>query len=227
MKNDNEKNRKRFEQYIEYCKKSFNYTRDLYPEDVQEAYDILFQVGEIYADPTIPDNITIGEALYSKISREKISWAGEIIKNAKTKKEIEAEKRAKRRAKEKKRRIRNGKMKPREIKKDKSQEIYENFDTHTILEAVDALDEIRGILADRDGEEGYLSRPPELRDTLLKLHGIAMDVVNYETTDDHGVFDMAFEIEDELYYVSERLEKLQKVISKLTDLAPEEELDEN
>ena len=45
------------------------------------------------------------------------------------------------------------------------QELSDNFDTMDILHAVDQLDEIRALVADR---ENY--RPPEVRDNLLKLH---------------------------------------------------------
>ncbi len=51
--------------------------------------------------------------------------------------------------------------------------LHENFETTLLLDAVGHVDELRGYL--NDGEYG---RPPEIRDDLLKLHGMAMDVVN-------------------------------------------------
>ena len=56
---------------------------------------------------------------------------------------------------------------------DEWQNLYENFETTDLLAAVDLLDEVRGILGDRPGW-----KPPELRTNLLKLHQLAMDVVN-------------------------------------------------
>ncbi len=51
--------------------------------------------------------------------------------------------------------------------------LHENFETTWLLDAVGHVDDLRGYLS--DGEYG---RPPEMRDDLLKLHGMAMDVVN-------------------------------------------------
>ncbi|MBK7955695.1 MAG: hypothetical protein IPK02_18070 [Candidatus Accumulibacter sp.] len=49
----------------------------------------------------------------------------------------------------------------------------ENFETHSLLRAVDAVDELRADL--NDGE--YVT-PPQLRTDLLKLHRLAMAVIN-------------------------------------------------
>ncbi len=51
--------------------------------------------------------------------------------------------------------------------------LHENFETTLLLDAVGHVDELRGYL--NDGEYG---RPPEIRNDLLKLHGMAMYVVN-------------------------------------------------
>jgi hypothetical protein len=49
----------------------------------------------------------------------------------------------------------------------------ENFETASLLQAVDAVDTLRTQLSDGDG-----NRRPEIRDRLLKLHQLAMDVIN-------------------------------------------------
>ena len=49
----------------------------------------------------------------------------------------------------------------------------ENFETHSLLRAVDAMDELRDDL--NDGED---AAPPQLRTDLLKLHQLAMAVIN-------------------------------------------------
>ena len=51
--------------------------------------------------------------------------------------------------------------------------LYENFETTELLSAVDAVDSLRDDLND-----GECFRPPELRTNLLKLHELAMAVVN-------------------------------------------------
>jgi len=49
----------------------------------------------------------------------------------------------------------------------------ENFETHSLLRAVDAVDELRADLND-----GGYATPPQLRPDLLKLHQLAMAVIN-------------------------------------------------
>jgi hypothetical protein len=93
----------------------------------------------------------------------------------------------------------------------------ENFDTTTLLSAVDAVDEMRGDL--NDGEDGS---PPQLRSDLLKLHQLAMAVVNSGAR--HQVaelFDLAVELEDQVFGLMTSLEQVQKTLSQLTALYPE------
>jgi len=49
----------------------------------------------------------------------------------------------------------------------------ENFETHSLLRAVDAVDELRDDLND-----GEYATPPQLRTDLLKLNQLAMAVIN-------------------------------------------------
>ena len=53
------------------------------------------------------------------------------------------------------------------------QRLYDGFETRDLLDAVDHIDEVRQAIGDE--EDG---RPPEPRSDLLKLHGLAMDLVN-------------------------------------------------
>ena len=64
-----------------------------------------------------------------------------------------------------------------EVTEDELQHLYENFETTWLLSAVDKLDEVRSILLDGENLE-----PPEIRTALLKLHGLAMAVVNEGVT---------------------------------------------
>ena len=57
---------------------------------------------------------------------------------------------------------------------EESRRRLEEFDTTTILAAVDALDDIRAILA--DGPFG--SEPPQARANLLELHELAHEIIN-------------------------------------------------
>ena len=70
----------------------------------------------------------------------------------------------------------------------------ENFDTTALLSAVDAVDELRSDL--NDNENGAA---PQLRDDLLKLHQLAMAVINQgsrsQVTD---LFDLAVDLEDQV-----------------------------
>jgi hypothetical protein len=76
---------------------------------------------------------------------------------------------------------------------------------------------MRGHLNDRAHHN-----PPEIRNDILKLHDLAMDVVN------HGMkgrapalFELAIEIEDQLSDLSTALGNVQETIAKLIDLQPE------
>lgn len=97
------------------------------------------------------------------------------------------------------------------------QHLYENFETTDLLAAVDLLDEVRGVLGDGPNWE-----PPELRINLLNLHQLAMDVVNQGDKDRaQKMFDLANELDMEVFGLLESLESIQKVLSALTALYPE------
>jgi len=82
------------------------------------------------------------------------------------------------------------------------QHLYENFETTALLSAVDAVDCLRDDLNDGEG-----CRPPELRTDLLKLHELAMAVVNNGA---RGQASKMFE-----------LEQVQDTLAKLVALYPE------
>lgn len=95
--------------------------------------------------------------------------------------------------------------------------LQDGFDTLSLVHAIDELDKMRGHLNDRAHHN-----PPEIRNDILQLHDLAMDVVN------HGMkgrapalFNLAIEIEDQLSDLSEALENIRGTIAKLTDLQPE------
>jgi len=95
--------------------------------------------------------------------------------------------------------------------------LQDGFDTMSLVHAVDELDKMRRHLNDREHHN-----PPEIRDDILKLHDLAMDVVNHGMKGRaSAMFDLAIEIEDQLSDLSEALENIQETIAKLTNLQPE------
>ena len=74
------------------------------------------------------------------------------------------------------------------------QTIHENFETTTLLTAVDKIDQVRGHLSDRE-----YCQPPEIRDDLLKLHQLVMEVVNKGYQDIEIVSEL-FDVADSLAY---------------------------
>jgi len=96
------------------------------------------------------------------------------------------------------------------------QRLHEDFDTHTLLDAVGELDTVRGILSD-DG-----NRPPEIRERLLRLHALAMAVVNEGShRQAPELFDLAEELEDDAFTMLEAITKLHETLSALVELRPE------
>ena len=96
------------------------------------------------------------------------------------------------------------------------EEIQDNFDTSTILEAVGSIDELRKYLNDRD-----FNKPPELRDRLLKLHDLADKVINNGWTGQaEEMFELAGELEGDVLDMLEELEKVQLTLSNLVNLYP-------
>lgn len=97
------------------------------------------------------------------------------------------------------------------------QNLYENFETHDLLDAVDLVDELRDHLNDR--EDGA---PPELRDDLLKLHGLAMAVVNHgDKAKAQALFDLATDLQDQVQDMRRAIEEIEESLDGLCKLYPE------
>ncbi len=92
----------------------------------------------------------------------------------------------------------------------------DGFGTRKLLNAIDDLGTLRAALAD-DGLP-----PSELRTRLLRLHGLAVAVVNdgsqHQTT---RTFDLATELEDMAADMLEAVTRLHEVLSTLTALHPD------
>jgi hypothetical protein len=97
------------------------------------------------------------------------------------------------------------------------QTLYENFETSSLLTAIDQLDKVRGELADGNNGE-----PPEIRTELLRLHQLAMEVVNNGRTGQaQKLFELAGDLEMQVFNMVEALDDIQQTLNKLTDLYPE------
>ena len=93
----------------------------------------------------------------------------------------------------------------------------ENFETSALLRAVDAVDDLRNHL--NDGEGGS---PPQLRTDLLRLHQLAMAVINEGARSKVAeLFDFSGELEDQVCDMMTLLEQVQETLSRLTMLYPE------
>lgn len=108
------------------------------------------------------------------------------------------------------------------MKEEEWQHLYENYETMWLLGAVDDIDELRGYLGDGPNFE-----PPQIRTDLLKLHGLAMEVVNNGSESRlQEMSDLAYDLEAQISDMMLSLEKVQEVIDKLIDLLPEDAEDE-
>lgn len=91
-----------------------------------------------------------------------------------------------------------------------------NFETASLLRAVDAIDEMRDHLNDRQG-----GAPPEIRTDLLRLHGLAMAVINEGSRSRaRALFDLATDIDERIGLLMDSLVTVQETIEELTRLYP-------
>ena len=96
--------------------------------------------------------------------------------------------------------------------------LYENYETTWLLGAVGHVDELRGHLGDGEHLE-----PPEIRTDLLKLHELAMDVVNNGWDSRlHELAELAVDLETQTVEMMESLEAIHQALSRLTELLPDE-----
>ena len=73
-----------------------------------------------------------------------------------------------------------------------------------------------------DLNDGEYSRPTELRTNLLKLHELAMAVVNNGARGQASeMFDLAMDSEEQVSHMMTNLEQIQDTLAKLIALYPE------
>ncbi len=98
------------------------------------------------------------------------------------------------------------------------EELQMDFDTTELLDAVDKIDAIRCRICEPDG----------VRQDLLTLHGMAMDVINGAgmgrgSDSDQPIWELASDISFELGDFIEHLESVVKSLDQLERLAPSED----
>ncbi|MCW9391272.1 transposase [Klebsiella quasipneumoniae] len=93
----------------------------------------------------------------------------------------------------------------------------DNFETASLLRAVDAIDDLRG-----DFNDGEYSAPPQIRTDLLRLHEIAMAVINEGSRSRvSALFELASDLDEQISHLVNRLDEVQDTLSQLMELYPE------
>ena len=96
------------------------------------------------------------------------------------------------------------------------------FETGRLLHAVDALDELRGLLSDIEEGHGTIPRPPAMRDHLLKLHQMVFND-GYEVARDE-LCKAALLLDDinmEVFEIIQQAEKIRSILRDLQESLPE------
>lgn len=79
------------------------------------------------------------------------------------------------------------------------------------------MDELRDDLND-----GEYATPPQLRTDLLKLHQLAMAVINEGSRGQVAdLFELAGDLDEQVSYMMTKLEEVQETLSRLTALHPD------
>ena len=93
--------------------------------------------------------------------------------------------------------------------------VQENYETHELLDLVDALDQWRSRIGDADG----------LRADLLRLHAMAHTLVNGAalsvSAEDQAIWELADDLESELMEIEEGAKRAMKLLRPLLKLAPD------
>ena len=79
------------------------------------------------------------------------------------------------------------------------------------------MDELRDNLND-----GEYATPPQLRTDLMKLHQLAMAVINEGSRSQVAdLFELAGDLDEQVSYMMTKLEEIQETLSQLTALYPD------
>ena len=103
------------------------------------------------------------------------------------------------------------------ISKEEWQNLSDNFETTDLLSAIEAVDVLRGYLSDDES-----CAPPQIRTDILRLHQLAMEVVNQGVQSKIiPLFELAADIEVRLDEIAEKLDEVRETLSELMQLYPE------
>lgn len=104
------------------------------------------------------------------------------------------------------------------VNRERLDELQQSFDTTKLLAAVEAIDQMRKRLCDPEG----------LRNDLLKLHGMAMELINQEPAEvaeaeiESDICVAATNLEAEIYDYTETLHDLVNLLEDLATLTPDD-----
>jgi hypothetical protein len=94
--------------------------------------------------------------------------------------------------------------------------LYETFDTAQLLQAINTLDSLRALLAERESAS-------DIRTALLELHRLAHRFIHEGGAYDEALWDAAFALEDQLDIVMVFTQRIRAAVEALTALAPDPE----
>lgn len=104
------------------------------------------------------------------------------------------------------------------VNRERLEELQQSFDTARLLAAVEAIDRMRQRLCNPEG----------LRDDLLKLHGMAMELINQEPAEvaegeiESDICAAATNLEAEISDYTEMLHDLVNLLEDLATLTPDD-----
>ncbi len=104
------------------------------------------------------------------------------------------------------------------VNRDRLEELQQSFDTAKLLAAVEAIGQMRQ----------RLCNPESLRDDLLKLHGMAMELINQEPAEvaeaeiESDICAAATNLEAEISDYTETLHELVNLLEDLATLTPDD-----
>jgi hypothetical protein len=108
------------------------------------------------------------------------------------------------------------------VDRTKLEHLQASYDTSRLLDAVDVIDQLRARICDPEG----------LRNDLLELHHMAMEVINEDappvssSTIQGTIWEHAADLEFEVSEVADRLREIAALLEELAMLAPEDDEDE-
>jgi len=104
-----------------------------------------------------------------------------------------------------------------QLTEEEREEIDDNFESQTLLDAVDHVDQLRNLFGDRE-----INRPPEIREDLMALHGLVFDAITQgiPQPNEMEIWDRAYDLQSDLYEAQEAIDQIQEVLTALIKTMP-------